>query len=109
MVNYISRAPLRSIRTGAFALVQSAGAEEEISQLLGTQPGKDICCERLHTLQRQEVEWVNGDRMLGSVIVEAIVSSLNLGRVPRAQDEIVRLGLLKQLLDCFKALWCLSN
>ena len=47
--------------------------------------------------------------MLGSVIVEAIVSSLNLGRVSRAQDEIVRLGLLKQLLDCFKALWCLRN
>lgn len=47
--------------------------------------------------------------MLRGIIVEAIVSSLNLGRVSRAQDEVVRLGLLKQLLDCFKALWRLRD
>lgn len=104
MVNNVSIAPFRSVRARPISIVECTGSQEQIIDFIRTQLGEGLLNEYLHTAQILQVKWQNMNGVLGGVEGERVVRSLGSLRVSGTDDETVRLGLFKQLLDCFKSL-----
>lgn len=105
MVHNITLAPLRSMRTRAFTLVQHASSKEKVVNGVRSQFLECLLHKKLYTAQAQEIKRENGDGVLGGVISQIIEGSLDLFHATDTQDKVAGLfSLLQQLLDALESL-----
>ena len=106
MVHNICLTPPRPIRPRCFlprpvrnGRVQQQIVEPVLAQLLQRLLGKCPGAPQIRQLERED-----GQAVPGAVILERVVRLLGPADIARAEDEVVRLWLGKQLFDEFEAL-----
>ncbi|CAG9989287.1 unnamed protein product, partial [Clonostachys byssicola] len=78
--------------------------EEEVVSLVGAELREGFGSERLDGLEIVQLERQDAERVQGAIVFERVKGILSALEVTGTNNDLVRLGLLKKLLDHLKAL-----
>lgn len=78
--------------------------EEEVVNLVGTDLGEGVGGERFDGLEIVQLQRQDAQRVQGAIVFERVKSILSALEVTGTNNDLVGLGLLKELLDHLKAL-----
>jgi hypothetical protein len=109
MIHHIWLAPLGAVGAGTLGPLYHAGVEHEVVQPGPAQLVEGLLRKGLDRLEVRELEGQHCEAVGLGVELELVVGLLGSLRVPRAEDESVRLGLGQQLFYELETLcFCLS-
>lgn len=104
VIHDIRLAPLCRVGGGDRGGPDAAGVQQQVVDLARAQLGQRLLRERPHIAQVAQLERQQAQAVLAGVVGEPVERALQARRVPGAEDELVGLGLLQELLDGFKPL-----
>lgn len=104
MVDDIWLAPLGAVRPRTAGTFCQASIEQEVVQPVPPKLLKGLLRKRLDCLEVRQLKGKDCEAVGGAIKLEVIVGLLRSLRVPRAEDEPVRLGLGQQLFHQLETL-----
>lgn len=97
-------APLGAVWPWLVCAFADTSTEEEVVNLARADLGEGFGGERFDGLKIVQLERQDAERVHGAIVFERVKSILSALEVTGTNNDLVRLGLLEELLDHLKAL-----